>query len=114
MFTVTKIIESDFDVFSSKFVQNKIDVYCLYVKSLNDEIVELIDMHFVRQINVLFVAATKTNEIENIKNIMFSKYEKYRFLKSKNETYVFFEHTISNYVIDFIENQQLSYESVYF
>ena len=91
-----------------------IRTYCLYIRSINFEMINIKNINFDRQINVLSIVATKTNEIKNNKNIMFHFYVKYKKFESKNKTYELFKHTISNHVIDFLENKQSFYDFIYF
>ena len=96
MSTINKIFDSNFQIFVKKFMQNIIRIYCLYTRSMNIETINFENVHFDRQMNVLFVVATKTNVIKNDKNIMFHFYLKYKKFDSKNKTYELFKHTISN------------------
>ena len=114
MFIVSRIFDSNFEMFVKKLMQNMIRTYRLYIRSINFKTINIENVHFDRQINVLFVVATKTNEIKNNKNIMFHFYVKYKEFESKNKTYELFKHTISNHVIDFIENKQSFYDFIYF
>ena len=114
MFIVNRIFDSNFEMFIEKLMQNMIRTYCLYIRSINFETINIENVHFDRQINVLFVVATKINEIKNNKNIMSYFYVKYKKFKSKNKTYELFKHTISNYVIDFIKDKQSFYDFIYF
>ena len=95
-------------------MQNMIRTYCLYIRSIDFETINIENVHFDRQVNVLSIVATKTDEIKNNKNIMSHFYVKYKRLKSKNKAYELFKHTISNHVIDFIESKQSSYDFIYF
>ena len=114
MFTINRIFDSNFKIFAKKLMQNMIWTYCLYIRSIDFKTINIENVYFDRQINVLFIVATKTNEIKNNKNIMFHFYVKYKKFKSKNKTYKLIKHTISNYVIDFIENKQSFYDFIYF
>ena len=64
--------------------------------------------------NILSIVVAKTNEIKNDKNIMFYFYVKYKKFKSKKKIYELFKYTISNHIIDFIENKQSFYNFIYF
>ena len=114
MFIVSKIFDSNFEMFVKKLMQNMTRTYCLYIRSVNIETINIENVHFDRQINVLFVVTAKTKKIKNNKNIMFHFYLKYKKFDSKNKTYELFKHTISNHVIDFVENKQSFYEFIYF
>ena len=114
MFTVSRIFDSNFEIFAKKLMQNMIRSYCLYIRSIDLETINIENVHFDRQVNVLSIVATKTDEIKNNKNIMFYFYVKYKKLESKNKTYELLKHTISNHVIDFIESKQSSYDFIYF
>ena len=110
MFTINRIFDSNFEIFAKKLMQNMIRTYCLYIRSINFKTINIEKIYFNRQINVLSIVATITNEIKNNKNIMFHFYMKYKEFESKNKTYELFKHTISNHVIDFIENKQSFYD----
>ena len=114
MFIVNKILDSNFEMFVKKLMQNMIRTYCLYIRFVNIETINIENVHFDRQINVLFVVTTKTKKIQNNKNIMFQCYLKYKKFDFENKTYELFKHSISNYVIDFVENKQSLYEFIYF
>ena len=110
MFIVNQIFDSNFEMFVKKLMKNMIRTYCLYISSINFETINIKNVYFDRQMNVLFVVAIEIDEIKNDKNIMFHFYMKYKNFESKNKTYKLFKHTISNHIIDFIENKQLFYD----
>ena len=114
MLIVSKILDSNFEMFAKKLMQNMTRAYCLYIRFVNIETINIENVHFDRQINVLSVVTAKTEKIQNNKNIMSQCYLKYKELDFENKTYELFKHSISNHVIDFVENKQLSYESIYF
>ena len=114
MFIENRIFDSNFEMFVEKLMQNMIQTYCLYIRSIDFETINIENVHFDRQINVLFVVATKTDEIKNNKNIMSHFYVKYKRFESKNKTYELFKHTISNHAINFIESKQSFYDFIYF
>ena len=114
MFIVNRIFDSNFEIFAKKLMQNMIRTCCLYIRSIDFETTNIENVHFDRQINVLSIVVAKTDEIKNNKNIMSHFYVRYKKLESKNKTYELFMHTISNHVIDFIENKQSSYDFIYF
>lgn len=113
MLTVSRILDSDFEMFAKKLMQNMTRAYCLYIRSMNIETISIENVHLDRQVNVLFVVAAKTNEIKNNKNIMSQCYLRYKELDSENKAYELLKHTISNHVIDLVEEKQSLYESIY-
>ena len=63
-------------MFVKKLMKNMIRTYCLYISSINFETINIKNVYFDRQMNVLFVVAIEIDEIKNDKNIMFHFYMK--------------------------------------
>ena len=52
-------------MFVKELMQNMIRTYCLYIQSINFKTINIENVHFDRQMNVLSIVVAKTNEIKN-------------------------------------------------